>query len=79
MSIATDCPDLLAAGGGKRSKEPLPLFTERFYEFFGLKVKGLAECSMNAMESAAAADAVVAFASLAFAPVEGKLEPDWQQ
>jgi hypothetical protein len=65
--------------GLKRSKELLPLFAERFYERFGLKVKGLAECSMNATESADAADAVVACASLAFELAGGKLEPDWQQ
>ncbi len=65
--------------GLKRSKEQLPLFAERFYERFGLKVKGLAECSMNPTESGDAADAVVACASLACVLAGGKLEPDWQQ
>jgi len=61
------------------SKEQLPLFTERFYKLSGLEVKGLAGCTMEAMESIDAADAVVACASLAFALAEGKLEPDWEQ
>lgn len=65
--------------GVKRRKAQLPTFTERIHERFGLEVKGLAGCSLSAMESDDAADAVVACVCLALSLADGKLEPEWER